>query len=122
MRTPIRRLRCRCRAFRRRRPLPLRRGRRPEEEALAEERGPEVGREEGVEDGVEARVEVGEAVRHDLQHDERRAADVVQVEFPQEQDHLRKKFTVTNFGPRSGYRKIGYSIRIGARTVPEGKI
>ena len=45
-------------------------------------------------------------MRHDLQHDERRAADVVQVEFPQEQDHLRKKFTVTNFGPRSGYRKI----------------
>ena len=107
MRTPIRRLRCRRRAFRRRRPLPLRRGRRrPEEEALAEERGPEVGGEECVEDGVEARVEVGEAVRHDLQHDERRAADVVQVEFPQEQDHLRKKFTVTNFGPRSGYRKI----------------
>ena len=90
MRTPIRRLLCRRRAFRRRRrPLPLRRGRRPEEEALAEERGPEVGGEERVEDGVEARVEVGEAVRHDLQHDERRAADVVQVELPQEQDHLR---------------------------------
>lgn len=97
--------RCRRRAFLRHRPLLLRRGRRPED-ALAEEGGPEVGREEGVEDGVEARVEVGEAVRHDLQHDERRAADVVQVEFPQEQDHLRKKFTVTNFGPRSGYRKI----------------
>ena len=85
MRTPIRRL-----CYRRRSFLPLRRGRRrPEEEALAEERGPEVGGEECVEDGVEARVEVGEAVRHDLQHDERRAADVVQVELPQEQDHLR---------------------------------
>ena len=89
MRTPIRRLCYRRRAFRRRSPLPLRRGRRPQEEALAEERGPEVGGEEGVEDGIEARVEVGEAVRHDLQHDERRAADVIQVELPQEQDHLR---------------------------------
>ena len=36
-------------------------------------------------------------MRHDLQHDERRAADVVQVEFPQEQDHLRKTFAVLGF-------------------------
>ena len=50
----------------------------------------EVGREKRVENRIQARVEVGEAMRDNLEDDEAVIrADVVQVEFPQEHDHLK---------------------------------